>query len=121
MVGSIARNAKKSFIEALDLDSERLDYCTSKHFYPSARELRSHWLLYRHGDYTPCAYYPSELLLSLTANNPDETAARERVMQAYADPITGAVAFMKLYREARRAGKPMSDIAPEPRHLNPIN
>ncbi|NBD31467.1 MAG: hypothetical protein GVY17_00440 [Cyanobacteria bacterium] len=121
IVGSIARNAKKSFIEALDLDGERLDYCTSKSFYPSARELRSHWLLYRHGDYTPCAYYPSELLLSLTANNPDETAARERVMQAYADPIAGAIAFMKLYREARRAGKPMSDIAPEPRRLNPIH
>lgn len=117
MIGHIEHRAKDSFVEALKIDKEKLDYCANKGFKPSPSELRSHWLLSVDGNYTQCGYYPSELLLSLTANNLDESRARERVMAQYEDPVEGAIAFMQLYSEARRSGKPMSEIAPQSRLL----
>lgn len=125
MVGRIAANAKNSFAELLQYDPQMLDMCVSENFQPSSSALRSHWLLYVNGSYIPCGHYPSSLLLSLTANNLAEAAARKRVMEQYSgNPVKGILEFSKLYTAARRSGTPMSQIQPNlsnPSHLRAVS
>lgn len=125
MVGRIAANAKNSFAELLQYDPQMLDMCINENFQPSSSALRSHWLLYVNGSYIPCGHYPSPLLLSLTANNLAEAAARKRVMEQYSgDPMKGILEFSKLYTTARRSGTPMSEVHPErtnPNHLRVVS
>lgn len=113
MIGRIADNAKKSFAELLNLKPELLEMCVSENFQPSSSALRSHWLVYVNGSYIPCGHYISELLLSLTANNMAEAAARKRFMEHYKqEPVKGILEFSKAYTAARRSGTPMREIFP---------
>jgi hypothetical protein len=89
------------------------NYATSSYM-PSQKELRSKWVIKRGNTYTEVDFPPSEALLALAANNPDEQAARDRIMAQYEDPIEGLAAFAKLYAAAKRQGTPMSEIETAP-------
>jgi len=113
LVGRIQEQVIPSLSQSLGFDPELLRTCTHDNFKPSGSTLRSNWLLKVDGNYTFCGYYPSELLIGLTANDLPEAAARKRVMDCYqGDPVRGAIEFSKLYTAARRSGTPMSQIQP---------
>lgn len=112
LVGKIKPVAVDSFVDMLDYDPEIVHKCATSSFFPSRSELRSNWVVNRDGQYIEVGFYPSNVLLALTANNPDEQAARNRVMRRYSDPVEGIATFAELYATALRSGNPMSSIAP---------
>lgn len=123
MVTYIDSADKQSFVDQLGLDSEMLERCCNGQFRPSSSALRSHWLLNINDQYYVCAHYPSELLLSLTANNPDEAAARKRITSQYSNPVEGMIAFSQHYIQARRSGTPINEIglsSDRSRHLKAL-
>lgn len=113
LIGYIKPSAVESFVELLGYDREIITQCATPGFEPSGRELRSHWIICKDKTYTEVGFYPSAVLLALTANNMEEQAARTRVMEAYSDPCDGVAAFSNLYASARRQGLPMSEIQPQ--------
>lgn len=124
LVGHIQDQVIPSLSESLGFYPELLQSCAHESFKPSGSALRSHWLVKVDRNYTFCGYYPSELLLALTANDLPEAAARKRVMDCYPDdPVRGVLEFSKLYAAARRSGKPMSQIQPNrnPNHLRAVS
>jgi hypothetical protein len=114
MVGYIDASGKRSIADALDFDPALLKMCASQSFLPSAKELCSNWLMRMNDVYYPCQFYPSDLLMAITANNLDEEAARRRFTAQYQDPIEGLLAWSKEYAQARRMYIPMEKIAPLP-------
>lgn len=117
LVGNIEEQVISTLSQSLGFREDLLAKCAHESFAPSSVALRSHWLLKAKGNYTECGYYPSELLLAITANDLPEAAARKRVMNLYPDePVRGVLEFSKLYRAARITGRPMSEI--QPLHAN---
>lgn len=123
LVGRIQEQVIPSLSQSLGFDPELLRSCTHESFKPNGSALRSNWLLKANGNYTFCGHYPSELLLSMTANDLPEAAARKRVMDCYqGDLVRGAIEFSKLYAAARRSGIPMSQIQPNQiNHLRAVS
>ncbi len=111
LVGHIEEQVVPTLSESLGFRADLLARCAHPSFRPNSSLMRSHWLLRAGGNYTFCGYYPSELLIGLTANDLPEAAARKRVMDCYPDqPVRGALDFSRQYKAARRSGTPMSQI-----------
>lgn len=113
LIGYIKPSAVDSFVDLLGYDREVIAQCATSSFEPSSRELRSHWIICKDGTYTEVGFYPSAVLLALTANNMEEQEARSRVMESYNDLCDGVAAFSQLYTAARRKGLPMNEIQPQ--------
>ncbi len=113
MVGYILPEAVDSLVNYLDFDREIVSPYATASFKPSKKDLRSNWVSKRGDTYIEVGFFPSEVLLALVANNPDEQAARNRVMAMYDDPIEGLAVFARLYAAALRNGTPMDEIEPE--------
>lgn len=114
LVGHIHKRVIPTLVKYLDFNPEFLLQCAMPDFKPDAMALRSHWLLEVDGKYTFCGSYPSELLLALTANNFEESRARERFLEYYKDdPVLGLIVFCKAYVMARRTKTPMEKLQPE--------
>jgi hypothetical protein len=69
---------------------------TSEAAAPRTSDVRSYWLINAYGRFWVANYYPSYMLLGSVANNPDEKAARARVMRQYPQTLKG---FMQGLRE----------------------
>lgn len=114
LIGNIEEQVISTLSGALNFRADLLSRCAHASFAPSSSTLRSHWLLKVAGNYTYCGYYPSDLLLALTANDLPEAAARKRVLSYYPEAqVRGNLEFSRLYTAARRAGIPMSQIHSE--------
>lgn len=121
LVGKIKPVAVESFVEMLDYDPEIVQKCAAPGFFPSRTDIRSNWIINRDGTYLEVGFYPSNVLLALTANNPDEQAARNRVMRRYADPCEGIAKFAELYVTALRSGIPMNEVGLEEDGLEEVS
>ncbi|PZO22628.1 MAG: hypothetical protein DCF25_02370 [Leptolyngbya foveolarum] len=111
LTGRIKETAVESFVKYLRYDEKIISKNAGKSFFPQRSGLYSNWLVDAGGMLTHCRYYPSEVQLGIVANNMEEQAARNRVLQRFkGDKLKGYVEFSKLYAEAIRNGKPMEDI-----------
>ncbi|MEA5512393.1 hypothetical protein VB715_21725 [Crocosphaera sp. UHCC 0190] len=57
----------------------------------------SQWLLDDDGCYVPVRFYPSDILLSLAANNSEEAALRQRYLKQSNDKVKGLLDFSQVY------------------------
>ncbi|CCQ67029.1 hypothetical protein CWATWH0402_867 [Crocosphaera watsonii WH 0402] len=60
----------------------------------------SQWLLDDSGIYVPVRFYPSDLLISLAANNAEEAALRRNYFNNSEDKVRALVDFSKVYLNA---------------------
>lgn len=102
--------------EMLDLNfrEELIRAYTSDAFKPSPELLQSYWYLKRGDQHLEVTHPASELILSLGATEPDENAARNRVMALHpGDDVAGIKHFARLNAQAKRQGLSMDSIFPE--------
>jgi len=105
LIGRIQAMATESFCRLLTYDRDIISRNSSEAFFPKRSELYSNWLLDIDGNFIFCRYYPSALQLAAVANNPDEQAARTRIMDQYpGDHLRGMAEFAKAYFAAIRSG-----------------
>ena len=111
MTGRIKETAVESFVKYLRYDEKIISKNAGKSFFPQRSGLYSNWLVDAGGMLSHCRYYPSEVQLGIVANNMEEQAARNRVLQRFkGQKLKAYVEFSRLYAEAIRNGKTMESI-----------
>ncbi|MEM8648345.1 MAG: hypothetical protein AAGF86_18680, partial [Pseudomonadota bacterium] len=111
LMGRIQPAAITSFEQHLNIPRSVIADNASTGFFPNPQGLYSNWLLEDGGTYTRCRFYPSPILLALTANNPDEQAARTKVMRHFEGrPLEGLATFAKLLTQAIQSGHKLADV-----------
>ncbi len=111
--GHIEDSAIPEMLE-LNFREELLRPYTSEAFKPSPELLHSYWYLKRGSQHLEVTHPASELTLGLGATDPDENAARKRVISLHpGDEIAGIKHFAKLYVQAKSQGLSMDSIFPE--------
>jgi hypothetical protein len=74
--------------------------CTGEGFKPNKLQKYSHWILDDDGLLIPVRHYPSIQLLSLVANNPEESKMRSEFMQKYSgDKVRALFEFAQYYAQ----------------------
>lgn len=105
---AIAEMVEQKFREML------LRQYTSEASKPSMELLQSYWYLKRGDQHLEVTHPASEFVLGLGATDPDEDAARKRVMSLHpGDEIAGLKHFSQLNAQAKRQGLSMDLIYPE--------
>lgn len=92
-------------MESLDFYPELLQQYATEAFKPSKEFLQSYWYLKRGDQHLEITHPPSNLLLALGATDPDEEAARNKIMGEYDDEIEGLQAFAEVNVRAKRQGQ----------------
>lgn len=111
--GHIDDSAIAEMLE-LQFREELLRPYTSEAFKPNPELRHSYWYLKRGDQHLEVTHPASELLLSLGATDPDENAARKRVMSLHpGDEIAALKHYAKLYTQAKSQGLSMDSIFPE--------
>jgi hypothetical protein len=111
LIGRIQPLAIESFIKWLSYERSIIARNASEFFFPKRSELYSNWLLDVDGRYTYCRYYPSAVQIAAVANNPDEQAARARVLAQYPNnKLLGMAKFAEQYVTAIRSGTSLDEI-----------
>ena len=110
LIGRIQALAVESFVNLLQYERFVIARNASESFFPKRSELYSNWLLDIDGNYIYCRYYPSAIQIAAVANNPDEQAARDRVLAQFDNKLQGMAHFAKLYVEAIRNGSSLDEI-----------
>lgn len=95
LIGRIQPVAVDSFVEILKYPREIIARNASESFFPRKEDIYSQWLLDDNGVYTYCRYYPGFEQLAVVANNPNEQAARNQVMQEYGDKYQAISQFAR--------------------------
>lgn len=85
LIGRIQPVAVDSFVNILKYPPDIIANNASESFFPRREGIYSQWLLDDNGIYTFCRYYPGYEQLAVVANNPDEQAQRQKIMQNYPD------------------------------------
>lgn len=112
MIGAIDESDIVKLAECLERPAEFFERNARDDFEPDPINLCSHWLMLSEGTRLYVSHYPSPELMALLASNPQEREARKRYFSAYEDPIEALPVFAVDYRNARRMGIPMSELAP---------
>ena len=97
-------------MESQDFYPELLQQYTTAAFKPSKEFLQSYWYLKRGDQHLEVTHPPSHLLLALGATDPDEEAARNKIMAEYDSEIEGLKAFAKVNVQAKRQGRDLSFV-----------
>ena len=97
-------------MESLEFLPELLQQYTTAAFKPSREFLQSYWYLKRGDQHLEVTHAPSHLLLALGATDPDEEAARNKIMAEYDDEIEGLKAFSEVNVRAKRQGRDLSFV-----------
>lgn len=95
MIGRIQPTAVDSFAQILKYPVEIISRNATESFFPRKASMYSQWLLDDNGIYTFCRYYPASNLLGVVANNPDEQAARTKVMLKHEDKLLALTEYAK--------------------------
>ncbi len=104
------QNPAISEMESLGFYPELLRYYTTQAFKPSKEHLQSYWYLKRSDQHLEVTHPPSHLLLALGATDPDEEAARAKIMAEYDDEIEGLKAFAEVNVKAKRQGSDLNFV-----------
>lgn len=114
LLGYIVSDAVDSFVETLKFRRDVIEKYGTKKCETNKVQMRSSWCLKEGDRHIDLYYYPSDLLLSLLANNNDEQAARDRFFAAYPhDPLKALAEFRQQYVPALRSGISMADVKPK--------
>jgi hypothetical protein len=120
--GHIEENALQELIDLLRFREEIAGRYADESSKPSAQKLQSYWYLKRGSQHVEVLHRPSELLLALAANDPEEQKARNRFMAHYRllypndrqeAAIRGLKVFAVAYAAAKRKGIDMNSLQPE--------
>ncbi|GAX42134.1 hypothetical protein NIES4075_31340 [Tolypothrix sp. NIES-4075] len=95
LIGRIQPVAVDSFIEILKYPREIISRNASESFFPRKEGIYSQWLLDNNGIYTFCRYYPGYEQLAVVANNPNEQAARSKIMRHHSDKYEAISTFAR--------------------------
>lgn len=95
LIGRIQPTAVDSFVQILKYPPEIISCNSTESFFPKKAGMYSQWLLDDSGIYTYCRYYPSPHLLGVVANNPEEQAARTKVMAQHSDKLIALTEYAK--------------------------
>lgn len=124
LIGRIQPMAVESFVRLLNYERMIISKNATETFFPKRSELYSNWLLDIDGNNIYCRYYPGAVQIAVVANNPDEQAARDRVLRQYQGHKLQAMAhFAEVYTNAIRNGDSLDEIGalqrmPQPSQLN---
>lgn len=113
LVGRIQPSAIDSFERIFRYPPELISRNASESFFPNSQGIYSNWLLDDNGTFYHCRFYPSLILLALTANNPDEKSARAKVMECFDDQYEGIAQFAKLLKFSVQSGTPLKTVVIE--------
>ncbi|MGH2414064.1 MAG: hypothetical protein ACRDEA_10305, partial [Microcystaceae cyanobacterium] len=109
--GHLEDQAIPEMLLELNFRSELLKSYSSDAFKPSPELLQSYWYLKRGEQHLEVTHPASDFVLALGATDPDEDAARKRVMALHPeDEIAGLKHFAKLNAQAKRQGLSMDSI-----------
>jgi Helicase HerA, central domain len=109
--GHLADQAMPEMLQELNFRSELLTPYSSDSFKPSPELLQSYWYLKRDSQHLEVTHPASLMTLALGATDPNEDAARKRVMAKYKnDKIAGLKEFAKLNACAKQQGLSMKSI-----------
>ena len=95
LIGRIQPVAVDSFTDILKYPRSIISRNASESFFPRPEGVYSQWLLDDNGRYTFCRYYPGYEQLAVVANNPDEQAARQQIMQRYGNKYEAISTFAR--------------------------
>ncbi len=95
LIGRIQPTAVDSFVQILKYPPEIINRNSTESFFPKKTGMYSQWLLDDNGIYTYCRYYPSPQLLGVVANNPDEQAARTKILATHDDKLIALTEYAK--------------------------
>ncbi|PLZ98163.1 hypothetical protein CEN50_12440 [Fischerella thermalis CCMEE 5268] len=95
LIGRIQPVAVDSFTNILKYPREIIARNATESFFPRKEGIYSQWLLDDNGIYTFCRYYPGYEQLAVVANNPQEQAARQKVMQTHKDKYEAVSVFAR--------------------------
>ncbi len=112
LVGRLEQIAVASFVKFFGYPEEIIARNATENFFPKAEGLYSQWLLDEGDRFTYCRYYSPLPQLALTANNPNEQAARSEWMAAFENPLEGLAIFTRQYVESIRSGRKAPDGPP---------
>lgn len=113
LIGRIQPTAVASFEGIFRYPSELIARNASQSFFPNPQGIYSNWLLDDNGTFYHGRYYPSYVLLALTANNPDEKSARAEVTAWFADEYEGIAQFSRLLKFSIQSGTPLKTVVAE--------
>ena len=109
LIGRIQSTAIASFERDLEIPRAVITPNAGEGFFPNPQGMYSNWLVNEGDSFTRCRFYPSPILLALTANNTDEQEGRDVVMRQYPDrPLEGLAAFAKLLARSIQSGESLS-------------
>ncbi|MBW4446015.1 MAG: hypothetical protein KME38_03805 [Spirirestis rafaelensis WJT71-NPBG6] len=95
LIGRIQPVAVDSFMQILKYPREIISRNASESFFPRKEGIYSQWLLDNNGIYTFCRYYPGYEQLAVVANNPNEQAARTKIMRDHSDKYEAISTFAR--------------------------
>ncbi len=95
LIGRIQPVAVDSFMDILKYPREIISRNASESFFPRKEGIYSQWLLDNNGIYTFCRYYPGYEQLAVVANNPNEQAARSKIMRQHSDKYEAISTFAR--------------------------
>ena len=111
--GHVEDSAIPEMLE-LNFRPELIRPYTSDAFKPSLELLQSYWYLKRGDNHLEVTHPASELVLGLGATDPEENAARKRVMALHPeDEIAGVKHFSQLNAQAKLQGLSLESIVSE--------
>lgn len=113
LLGYIVSEAVDSFVDTLKFRRDVISKYGTQVCQPNISELRSYWCFKEGGRHVDLYYQPSDLLLTLLANNTDEQAARDLFYQAYpGNPLKAISEFRQQYIPALTSGNNLFNVKP---------
>lgn len=114
ITGTVTNSGANSWIKHFDYPPEIITQNAGESFRPRKTEIYSNWLIEKQRRFWQCRYYPAYMTLAAIANNPDEAAARARVMTQYPSTMRGKMLglrdFADQYIQATRQGESLETI-----------
>ncbi|MGK7878499.1 MAG: hypothetical protein AB4060_00100, partial [Crocosphaera sp.] len=98
IIGRIQRGAIPAYEQWMGYPSQLLEPLVNYGINKKGRY--SQWLLDDSGIYVPVRFYPSDILISLAANNAEESALRRKYFSNSEDKVRALVDFSKAYLKA---------------------
>lgn len=114
LLGYIVEEAVDGFVDILKFRRDIISKYSTPECALNKSQMRSSWCFKESGKHCDLYYYPSDLLLSILANNNDEQAAKDRFFAAYPDDSLRAISeFRKQYIPTLTSGGDISRIRPK--------
>jgi hypothetical protein len=100
LIGRVQPPSLKDYVDVFRYPQWLIEPCTGEGFKPNKMQKYSNWVLDDDGILVPVRHYPSVQLLSLVANNPEESAMRTEFMEKYSgDKVRALFEFSQYFAQ----------------------